>query len=36
MQSQYPIALHVPLMQFELLQIPGKKKDLNKNTVQKT
>ena len=25
MQSQYPIALHVPLTQFELLQIPVKK-----------
>ena len=25
MQSQYPIALHVPLTQFELLQIPAKK-----------
>ena len=28
MQSQYPIPLHVPFMQFDLLQIPGKKKDV--------
>ena len=36
MQSQYPIALHIPLMQFELLQIPDREKDVNYSKAQKT
>ena len=34
-QTQYPIALHIPLMQFELLQIPKTKEVGNKKDVHR-